>query len=350
MTLAELGLDARLDALRREAVTDGFAIGRVIAEHRERYLVCTGAQELDAEVTGNLRFSARGREDFPAVGDWVRIVPGGGHFALIHGILPRTSMISRQAVGQPGERQVVAANVDLALLVQAIDRDFSINRLERYLAICHAADVEPAVILTKADLLDEVALAERIKAVHARLPGVPVLAVSSWTGQGCDRIGELLGKGRTCCLLGSSGAGKSSLTNRLAGKDIMKTGEISGSTGKGRHVTSHRELIVLEGGGILVDNPGMREVGIVDAGTGTADVSGTISELAQGCRFRDCTHVEETGCAVLAALVSGHISQEAYTNWLRMGKEREHFESSLAQRRKKDKAFGKMVKNYNKGR
>lgn len=349
MTLEELGFDARLEDHRSAAMAAGFLIGRVVAEHKDRYLVCTGPEELDAEITGNLRFSAREREDLPAVGDWVRLAPSGEAFALIHAILPRSSTISRQAVGRCGERQVVAANVDLALLVQAVDRDFSVNRLERYLAICRAAPVEPVVVLTKADLLDQAQLAARLDEVRSRLPDVRLLAVSSMTGQGCADLRELLGTGRTCCLLGSSGAGKSSLTNRLAGREAMRTGGLSGSTGKGRHVTSHRELVVLEGGGILVDNPGMREVGLTD-GCAPAGSLDTLAELALECRFRDCTHTEEAGCAVLSALEDGRLPRETYSNWIRMEKEREHFESSLAQRRRKDRAFGKMLKNYGKGR
>lgn len=350
MNLADLGYTDTIEQSRLENHLEEFEIGRIISEHKERYIVSTEKGELEAEITGNLRFSARGREDYPAVGDWVALTVYDPDFSIIHQILPRFSMISRQAVGQPGEIQIIATNIDVALLVQAVDRDFNINRLERYLTICYASKVSPVVVLTKTDLIDEQVKSDMIENIKKRLSQIPVVAISSETLEGYDALQTMIEKGKTYCLLGSSGVGKSTLINRLSGKTLMRTDAISESTHKGRHVTSHRELIVIENGGILIDNPGMREVGIVDTAFGLEATFDKITELAQHCKFQDCTHTSETGCGVLEALEKGEIDPGSYDNYLKMVKEKAHFESSVYERRQKDKVFGKMMKNYKKCR
>lgn len=348
MELEELGYSEHFKRLREEHSLGNVDMGRVIAEHKERYTVRTASGDLDAEITGSLRFSARGREDFPAVGDWVALNTVDPDFAIIVGILPRTSTIARQAVGQRGEVQVIATNIDYALLVQAVDRDFSINRLERYLTICNASRVSPIVVLTKTDLVSEQRIAEITSSVNQRVKGIPVVAISNQTQNGYEALTQLIEKGKTYCMLGSSGVGKSTLLNNLSGRDVMRTDSISMSTNRGRHITSHRELIVLEGGGILIDNPGMREVGITDTTGGLETTFDSIVTLSQSCKFQDCTHTNEVGCAVLQAVEEGEIDRASYENYLKMEKEREHFESTATERRKKDKEFGKFLKNYKK--
>lgn len=348
MNLEDLGYNDRLEKLRIENKLEDFEIGRVISEHKERYIVTAEKGEFEAEITGNMRFSAKGREDYPAVGDWVALTTYDAEFAIIHKILPRSSIISRQAVGQFGELQVIAANIDYALLVQAVDRDFNINRLERYLTICYSSKVSPVVVLTKTDLIDEQVKAEMIESIHQRLSNIPVFAISNETQDGYESLKTIIEKGKTYCLLGSSGVGKSTLLNNLSGRTVMKTDAISQSTNKGRHVTSHRELMVIENGGILIDNPGMREVGIVDTAYGLEATFEKIITIAQHCKFKDCTHTGETGCSVLEALEKGEIDERSYDNYLKMEREKAHFESSVAERRKKDKDFGKMLKNYKK--
>lgn len=348
MKLEELGYNDSLEKLRIAQNLDGFEMGRVISEHKERYIVKTEEGEFEAEITGNLRFSAKGREDFPAVGDWVALTIYDSNFSIIHKILPRFSIISRQAVGQFGEIQIIAANIDYALLVQAVDRDFNINRLERYLTICHASKVNPVVVLTKTDLIDEQVKSAIIESINKRLNHVPVFAISNITLKGYESLTATIEKGKTYCLLGSSGVGKSTLLNKLCGRDIMKTGANSQSTHKGRHVTSHRELIVIENGGILIDNPGMKEVGIVDTAYGLEATFDKIISISQHCRFKDCTHTTEAGCRVVEALEKGEIDEHSYDNYLKMEREKIHFESSVYERRKKDKVFGKMMKNYKK--
>ena len=295
-----------------------------------------------------MRFTAKSREDFPAVGDWVVLTTYDSDFAIIHSILPRFSIIKRQAVGQFGEIQIIATNIDYAFIVQAVDRDFNINRLERYLTICNSSKVKPVIILSKTDLINELRINELLDNIKTRIKNVPVIAISNQTQKGYEAIKTLIKKGKTYCMIGSSGVGKSSLLNNLSDKTLMKTDIISQSTNKGKHVTSHRELIILENGGILIDNPGMREVGIADTASGLEITFDMIVRLSKNCKFKDCTHANEIGCCVVEAVEKGEIDKASYENYLKMEREKEHFKSTIAEKRKKDKEFGKIVKNYKK--
>jgi ribosome biogenesis GTPase / thiamine phosphate phosphatase len=348
MKLKDLGYNDQLEKLRLEHHLNDFEIGRVVLEHKERYIVKTEKGELEAEITGNLRFSSKSREDFPAVGDWVALTIHDSDFSIIHSILPRTSVISRQAVGKFGEIQIIATNIDYALLVQAADRDFNINRLERYLTICNSSKVSPIIVLSKIDLIDGHRTSEIVDNIKARIKNIPIIAVSNESQNGYDELVKVIEKGKTYCMLGSSGVGKSTLLNNLSGKALMRTDSISQSTNKGRHVTSHRELTILDNGGILVDNPGMREVGIADSTSGLEITFDLIIQYAQNCKFKDCSHTNESGCAVIGAVEKGEIDNASYENYLKMEKEKAHFESTMVERRKKDKDFGKMLKNYKK--
>ena len=346
MNLTDLGYNETIEKLRIQHNLTDFAVGRVIAEHRDRYVVATGTGELDAEITGNLRFSAKSRADFPAVGDWVALITFDADSAIIHQILPRFSVLKRQAAGQRGDVQIIAANIDFAFIVQAIDRDFNLNRLERYLIICHASKVNPVIVLTKTDLADEELIASVSGKIQKRIENVPLFAISNESREGIETFQQFIEKGKTYCMLGSSGVGKSTLLNNLSGKTVMKTGAISQHSDRGRHVTSHRQLTVLENGGILIDNPGMREVGIADTSGGLETTFSGIVNLAEDCRFKDCTHTGEFGCAVISAVENGKIEQHAYENFLKMEREKAHFESTVAERRKKGKKLAKVVKNY----
>ncbi len=348
MKLEDLGYNNKLEKFRIDNNLKSFEIGRVVEEHKERYKVRTTTGEFEAEIIGNMRFAARSREDFPAVGDWVALITYDAEFAIIHKILPRFSIIKRQAVGQFGEIQIIATNIDYAFLVQAIDRDFNINRLERYLTICNSSKVNPIIVLSKTDLVNRDQVSELLENIKTRIENVPIIAISNETQDGYEEINRLIEKGKTYCMLGSSGVGKSTLLNNLSGKTVMRTDTISQSTNKGRHVTSHRELIILENGGILIDNPGMREVGIADSASGLEITFGKIVDLSQYCKFKDCTHTNEIGCSVIEAVEKGEIDEASYENYLKMEREKAHFESTAEERRKKDKEFGKMMKNYKK--
>ncbi|MFB6341926.1 ribosome small subunit-dependent GTPase A [Saccharicrinis sp. FJH62] len=350
MTLEDLGYNTELENYRVKNHLDSFEVGRVISEHKERYIVKTAEKEYDSEIIGNLRFTANSRSDFPAVGDWVAVSEYNDRNALIHAIFPRKTVIERQAVGKQGEKQIIATNIDHAFIVQAVDRDFNINRIERYLTICYTSNVSPVVILSKTDLIAEEELKALVTGVKERIKQVPVIALSNENQKGLDTIKARIKKGETYCLLGSSGVGKSTLSNNLAGRQQMKTNAISSSTNKGRHVTSHRELLLLENGGILIDNPGMREVGVTDSTQGLEITFDDIIRLSKDCKYKDCTHTSETGCAIIAAVENAEIDRSSYENYLRMEREKAHFESTVAEKRKKAKEFGKMIKQYKKNK
>jgi len=348
MRIEEFGFSPHFEQLRVELDFSHFEIGRVIAEHKERYTVASNQGEAEAEITGSLRFGANSRSDYPAVGDWVALTFYKAGTSIIHGILPRQTTIARQAVGQFGEIQILATNVDYALIVQALDRDFNLNRLERYLTLSYSAKVAPIIVLTKTDLIAAEALAQTLDNMRQRLGHVPIVAISNQTRSGYAALATQLEKGKTYCMLGSSGVGKSTLLNNLTGTAHMKTGAISTSTNKGKHVTSHRELLVLANGAILIDNPGMREIGVIDSSHGLENAFDKICLSAKDCKFKDCTHTQEAGCAVLAAVAKGEIDKSSLASFLKVERENAHFQSSVAEKRKKDKDFGKMVKNYNK--
>jgi ribosome biogenesis GTPase len=346
--LEDLGYNDTLEKFRIEHDLNNLEIGRITSEHRERYTVQTIKGEFQAEITGNIRFTAKSREDFPAVGDWVALTTHDFDFAIIHHILPRFSMIKRQAVGQFGEVQIIATNIDYAFIIQAVDNNFNINRLERYLTICNSSNINSIIVLTKTDLIDEHRINEILDRIKTRIKNTPIIPISNATKNGYESINSCIEQGKTYCMLGSSGVGKSTLLNNLSGKSLMRTDQISQSTHKGKHVTSHRQLIILENGGILIDTPGMREIGIADTERGLETTFDMIVRLSNDCKFKDCTHTIEKGCAILEAIKNGELEKDSYENYLKMESEKKHFESTVEEKRKKDKAFGKMVKNYKK--
>jgi len=320
---------------------DGLVPGRVTIQHRGAYVVHTEAGELPAEVTGRLRHEAARAADLPAVGDWVVDRPGDP--LLIHAVLPRRTKFSRKAAGAETEEQVVAANVDVVFLVSALAGDLNARRLERYLALGWESGAEPAVVLTKADLCEDVtaALAE----VEAIAVGVPVHAVSNLTGEGLDELGPYFADGRTIAVLGSSGVGKSTLVNRLAGSDLQAVAEVR-ADGRGRHTTTRRELVSLPGGGLVLDTPGMRELALWDASGGVEGVFEDVGVLAARCRFPDCAHETEPGCAVRAALEDGSLDAERLAGYRKLEGELRHLElktdkRARAEERKKRRAFAR---------
>jgi ribosome biogenesis GTPase len=343
--LKELGfIDSLIEFVQNNNL-ESFEIGRISIEHKDRYIIKTIDREFNAEITGNLRFTAESREDLPAVGDWVIYQSFDDELAIIHKILPRFSNLRRQLVGSKSSIQIIATNIDFAFLVQAVDRDFNLNRLERYLTICNASNVEPIIVLTKTDLVEEFELDELKSKITNRIPDVDLLTVSNISLSGIESLKNKISEGKTYCLLGSSGVGKSSLLNNLIGKERMKTGSISSSNFKGQHVTTHRELIVLHAGGIIIDNPGMREIGIVDEEGGLEATFDQILDLGKHCKYKDCRHISEDNCAVLDAVQSGELNKSVYNNYLKMDKERSFFESSTQDRKRKEKHLGKLIKN-----
>jgi ribosome biogenesis GTPase len=299
---------------------EGYQVGRVALEHKHIYRVYTEAGEVMAEVAGKLRHLAFTREDYPAVGDWVVMkVRTEERKATIYGILPRKSKFSRKIAGDTTAEQIVATNVDTVFLVNALNQDFNLRRIERYLVLAWESGANPVIILSKADLCEDPQ--SRVKEVEGIAVGVPIHVVSSSTNQGFDTLSPYLKEGHTTALLGSSGAGKSTLINRIYGDTILVTQEIREGDDKGKHTTTHRELILLPEGGLLIDTPGMRELQLWDASDGLSTSFSEIEELASQCFFHDCKHHNEPDCAVKQALNEGTLEQGRYNNYVKLQKE-----------------------------
>jgi ribosome biogenesis GTPase len=341
--LEDLGYSDFFESNRKKLKLDNFQIARVIAEYKEAYKVKNSDGECLAKVTGKQIFNASSRENFPAVGDWVAITELDARRALINGILPRRTIIKRK-YSNKNEIQVIAANIDVALVVESVDRDFSLNRFERYFAIARDGGVKPVVILNKTDLIPKKELEIKLSQVRDRFSDTDVILTTTVTDSGLEELKIHITQGNTYCFLGSSGVGKSSLINKLIGNNIIKTGNISPRTGRGKHVTTNREMFFLENGGIVIDNPGMREVGMSDTGYGIDDVFNEISNLASKCRYSDCTHIHEPGCEVLSELKAGKLGRDKYSNYVNLKKESEYYEMTKLERREKDRQFGKFIK------
>jgi len=311
MILDDLGWNAHF-AAAFEAVrgtdTAGVEPARVSLEHTHIYRVLTADGERLARVAGRLRHAAAARADFPAVGDWVAIdTPAGGGDARIRAVLPRVSRFSRRAAGDVTEEQVVAANIDVVFLVSGLDGDFNPRRIERYLVTAWESGASPVILLNKADLVDDSgAMAREIEGLAT---GVPVHAISAKRADTIDPVRQYLTRGRTAALLGMSGVGKSSIANVLLGEERLRTHDVRESDSRGRHTTSGRQLLLLPDGGILIDTPGMRELQLWETGEAVAGAFADIESLAENCRFRDCRHAGEPGCAVAEAVAAGMLPE-----------------------------------------
>ena len=345
MKLEDIGYSTNLDQFLRDRELDKKNVGRVSAVHKDSYTVITADSELRATITGNYQYSVNSSAELPAVGDWVYLSQYDDGQALITQLLPRMNRLERRAAGKESDVQIIAANIDYGLIVEAVGDHFNLNRIERFLAICNTSNIKPIIIITKTDLITDKESDDLIKQVTNRLNSIQVLTISNLSKVGIDSLRSILQKGKTYCLLGLSGVGKSSLINNLFGNDVLTTKAISSSTNKGVHTTTHRELFKLENGSIIIDNPGMREIGLTDATDDIDSIFGQIAELSKVCRFSNCTHTHEKGCAILAAIEQGALEQAQFDNYQKMKREQFHFSASVAEKRKKDKEFGKMVKD-----
>jgi ribosome biogenesis GTPase len=320
LDLESLGWDASFADSFRPHEHDGLAPARVAVEHRSEYLVYSQFGELKAELSGRLRFDG----GHAAVGDWVALAArheeGRG---TIHDVLPRRTAFVRKE-GEHTEAEVLAANVDLVFVVTGLDGNFNLRRIERYLTLAWESGAQPVVLLTKADLCDEVE--SRVLETEAVAFGVPVHPVSAPTGDGVELVRSYVPTAKTAALLGSSGVGKSTLVNALVGEDLLATREVREDDSRGRHTTTHRQLVPLPGGGLMLDTPGMRELQLWDADSGLDTTFADVQELAAQCRFADCAHGREPGCAVRAALASGTLELERFESWRKLQRELVHLE------------------------
>jgi ribosome biogenesis GTPase len=350
--LSSLGWTPRLaDAFEPLRRTDASLVPALVSEeHRDslRVLLAPGEERL-ARVGGRLRHGAASPVDLPAVGDWVAVeAPPGDGPALVHAVLPRRTVLVRKAPDRSVAAQVLAANVDTVLVTMPLDREFRAGLADRALALAWDGGAEPVLVLTKADLCENAA-ATALR-VETLCPAARVVTVSAAAEGGVAALAPWLGPGRTAALLGPSGAGKSTLANRLCGGPVMETGEVRGWDGRGRHTTVHRQLLPLRGGGALVDTPGLREVALFEAEEGIGTAFADIAALAAACRFRDCRHASEPGCAVLAAADSGVLDPGHLESWRKVLREQAHLERKLGVQaawaaKRQRRAWGRMVRD-----
>lgn len=337
--LADYGLDDRVLAAARGLLDAGTLLARILSEDRLGYDLITARGELRGVLPGRVRrAAASGEADRPAVGDWIVVEDRPGVDGLpVLAVVPRHTKLSRKAAGRDAVEQVVGANVDVAFLVTSLDGDVSVRRLERYRALCEEGGVLPVVVLTKSDLVEDAT--EVLGAIDAALPGVPVLRVSNVTGEGLDALDAWLTPGRTVAVLGSSGVGKSTLVNRWI-DEAQATADVDWR-GKGRHTTTARALLRARNGALLLDTPGMRELALWEADEGVRATFGEVEAIAANCRFRDCKHEGEPGCAIAAALADGTLSADRFAAWQKL---RAELAGQTRRTRREERAFSKTVR------
>lgn len=350
-TIEDLGYNSFFESERIKLGLEKISIARVITESKGSYRVKNQNGEFIGKVTGKQIHNALSRVDYPAVGDWVTITEADKEHAVIHSILPRKSIIKRKngnknKIGEKKDIQIIATNIDVAFIVESVDRDYNLNRFERYFSIVKDGGVEPVIILTKIDLIEEDVLNERINELNNRFSNVDIVLTSTLNNS-FETLKQYIKRGKTYCFLGSSGVGKSSLINKLIGKDIIKTGDISSTSQRGKHTTTKRQMFFLDNGGIVIDNPGIREVGITDI-NGVNNFFDNITTMGNSCKYRDCTHTNEPGCKVIENFETGELDKEQYFNYLNLKKEAEYYNMSEMEKREKDYKFGKFMKNSKK--
>ncbi len=348
MFLESLGADTFVYSAFQPYAARGLVLGRVAISQRDRYHLITTAGEFPAEPSGTLCYRAANRSGMPVTGDWVAVRMDSLH-AIIEAVLPRKTLFSRRTAGRCEDEQPVAANIDLVFLVCGLDGDFNLRRLERYLTLAAEAGTAPVVVLNKRDLCTDIQ--ERLRAAGEVARGAPILATTTMTSEGADELHGFLGYGRTVALLGSSGVGKSALINSLLGEERLRTAEVRASDNRGRHTTTTRELIPLSAGGAVIDTPGMRELQLWARQNSVDRTFEEITDIATQCRFRDCAHSGEPGCAVAAAIVEGVVSGERWASYSKLTAEaRRHAELSdrllAISRKKRDKAMERGIRAF----
>ena len=352
--LEQYGFDSFFKKEFESFQRSGFEPGRVTAENKQRYNIITCHGEITGEVTGKFLYNADDLTSFPKTGDWVAVT----HFqeenkCIIHNLLNRRSHFSRGQAGKEAGAQVIAANLDFLFIVQSFNHDFSINRIERYLVMAEEGNCSPAIIINKNDLMDNPQ--RNLDEIRKRSGDIPLFSTSCETGKGFKELKDFILPGKTYALAGSSGVGKSSIINFLMDETILRTSDIQSGSGKGKHTTTRRELFLLPEGGIIMDTPGMREFALWNNNTSEPDIFSDITGLAGGCRFKNCTHTSESGCAVISAVEKGVLSKEHLDNYFKLKKESEYLDSLIdrnlyLERKKKEKRLHREIRRYNRGR
>jgi ribosome biogenesis GTPase len=348
MKLSDLGFDQWFQSHVSDLRQEGRDIARISAVDRGAYLIRNQTKEVPAELAGKFYFQLESSTDLPCVGDWVAVqYHNNDTEAIIYEVFPRKTFLRRKFAGDKVDFQMIAANIEVAFIVQSCHFDFNVRRMERYLVMAADGGVEPIVVLTKTDLIVPEELEQKLATITSSTMTARVLALSNITGLGFDEFQQVLVSGRTYCLLGSSGVGKTTLLNRLIGQDAFDTKAVS-RTGEGIHTTTRRQLIVLNQGAMLIDTPGMRELGILGVSEGVNQGFEDIVQLSLNCRYSNCGHTQEPGCAVRAAVTSGALTEDRYSSYIKLKKESEYHELSYLDKRKKDRTFGRFIKSAKK--
>ena len=346
--LRDMGFNRFFQSDAGDLCQEGRDFARISAVDRGSYLIRNPTGEVPAELAGKFYFQIESSIELPCVGDWVTVqYHNDDTVAIIHEVFPRKTFLRRKTAGRKVDIQMIAANIDIAFIVQSCHFDFNVRRMDRYLIMAADGGVEPIIVLTKTDLISPEELEKKLAAIKSSTITAQIIALSNITGNGFDEFQGLFIPGKTYCLLGSSGVGKTTLLNRLIGKDAFVTKAVS-DTGEGIHTTTRRQLIVLEQGSMLIDTPGMRELGLIGASEGVNQGFEEIVQLSTDCRYPNCSHIQEPGCAIRAAVSSGALTEDRYRSYIKLRSESEYHELSYLDKRKKDKAFGRLIKSAKK--
>ncbi|MFC2056737.1 ribosome small subunit-dependent GTPase A [Chloroflexota bacterium] len=346
MELHELGFnDWFIHRLNESGKTD-YSLARITSVNKGGYLVRNEGSEVLSELAGEFRFSVESSLQYPVVGDWAFVnYYNANTFAIISGLLPRKTILRRKAAGKKIDYQMIAANIDVAFIIQSCDFNFNIHRLERYLVMVNDGHIDPVILLSKSDLITQEDLERKVSEIRNTGIKCEIIAYNVKTGSGLPQIKQMLKPSITYCLLGSSGVGKTTFLNYLIGRDAFKINLVREKDGKGRHTTARRQLVVLDQGAMLIDTPGMRELGNIGVKSGIEESFSDIIMLSRNCRFKDCTHIHEVGCSVLRAVQSGSLNETHYQDYLKLNKESEYYKMSYVEKRRKDKNFGQFIKS-----